>query len=205
MKIIDCLQKNTSKTLPVEISNVGRENLPQFFKDMGFKAGAEIGVEFGYFSESICKAGLKLYAVDPWLIYGNYRSHILQEKYNHVYEDAKKRLAPYDCELIRKFSLDAVKDFEDESLDFVYIDGAHDFKNVTDDISAWSKKVRYGGVICGHDYIRIERVRDIIQVKQAIDAYTLAYKINPWYVLGRKDKLDGEIRDKQRSWMWIKN
>jgi len=203
MKIIDGLQKN-GKILPLEIPNVGREDLPQFFKDLGFKTGAEIGVEQGLFSELICKAGMKLYAIDSWLKYGDCQNHISQEEMDSFYEDTKKRLAPYDCAIIRKFSLDAVKDFKDESLDFVYIDGAHDFQNVTNDIIEWSKKVRKGGVISGHDYIVIERPSDVIHVKWVIDAYTQAYKINPWYVLGRKDNVEGEKRDKQRSWMWIK-
>jgi hypothetical protein len=117
---------------------------------------------------------------------------------------AKERLKPYDCTIIRKTSFDAAKDFSDESLDFVYIDGAHDFKNVTDDINIWSKKVRKGGVISGHDYIAVDRKRDVIEVKQAVDAYVSANKINPWYALGREEEVIGEIRDKQRSWMWIK-
>jgi hypothetical protein len=76
---------------------------------------------------------------------------------------------------------------------------------VTNDIVEWSKKVRKGGVISGHDYIRIERRNDILQVKEAVDAYTKKNEINPWYVLGRKNKLDeNEIRDKQRSWFWFK-
>jgi hypothetical protein len=201
MKIIDFIQKNNNR---IDIPNVGREDLPQFFKDMGFKVGAEIGVERGLFSESICKKGLKLYAIDPWIAYKK-RNHISQNEFDHIYEEAKKRLKSYDCTIIRKTSLDAAKDFEDESLDFVYIDGAHDFKNVTDDINIWSKKIRKGGVISGHDYILIERRNDIVEVKRAVDAYVSKNKINPWYVLGRKEKIDGEIRDKQRSWMWIKS
>jgi hypothetical protein len=205
MKIIDGLQIKSDR-LPIEIPNVGRENLPEFFKDLGFEVGAEIGVEYGYFSESLCKGGLKVYAIDPWMDYGNYRNNRKSQKeMNSWYKETKKRLAPYDCKIIRKFSLTAVKDFEDESLDFVYIDGAHDFENVTNDIVEWSKKVRKGGVISGHDYIRIERRNDILQVKEAVDAYTKKNEINPWYVLGRKNKLDeNEIRDKQRSWFWFK-
>lgn len=200
MKIIDGLQKN-SRTLPIEIPNVGRENLPEFFKDMGFKIGAEIGVERGYFSESLCGAGLKVFAVDPWLSYGGRKN---QEQMDSWCTETAERLAPYDCTIIRKFSLDAAKDFEDDSLDFVYIDGAHDFQNVTNDIVEWSKKVKRGGVISGHDYIMIERPHDVIHVKQVVNAYTRVYKINPWYVLGRRDKIEGEIRDKQRSWFWVK-
>ncbi len=202
MKIIDGLKP---KGTPVEIPDCGRKDLPQFFKDMGFKAGAEIGVEYGFFSESLCKAGLKIYVIDPWLDYEGYRKNrVSQEERDSWYEETKNRLTPYDCQIIRKFSLDAVKDFEDNSLDFVYIDGAHDFQNAANDIVEWSKKVRPGGVISGHDYIKIERPHDVVHVKQVVDAYTQTYKINPWYVLGRKNMIEGEVRDKQRSWFWVK-
>ena len=49
-------------------------------------------------------------------------------------------------------SWDAAKLYEDESLDFVFIDAEHDYKSVTKDIAAWRGKVRKGGLICGHDY-----------------------------------------------------
>ena len=204
MKIIDGLKIKSDK-LPIEIPDVGREDLPKFFKDLGFKVGSEIGVDRGHFSESLCRSGLRVYAIDPWLDYGDYRNRRKKQKeMDSWYESTKEKLAPYNCEIIRKFSLDAVKDFEDGSLDFVYIDGAHDFQNVTNDIVEWSKKVRKGGVISGHDYIIIDRINDIIHVKQVVDAYTRAYKIDPWFILGRKDQREGEIRDKQRSWFWIK-
>jgi len=49
-------------------------------------------------------------------------------------------------------SLEAAKLFVDGSLDLVFIDGAHDGKNVSADIRAWLPKVRKGGIISGHDY-----------------------------------------------------
>jgi hypothetical protein len=38
--------------------------------------------------------------------------------------------------------MDALNDFEDDSLDFVYIDGNHEFPYVAEDLFHWSKKVR---------------------------------------------------------------
>ena len=62
MKIIDGIKL---KGRPAEIPDCGRDDLPQFFVEMGYKVGAEIGVQEGIYAEEICKAGLKLYAVDP--------------------------------------------------------------------------------------------------------------------------------------------
>jgi glycosyltransferase involved in cell wall biosynthesis len=49
--------------------------------------------------------------------------------------------------------MQAVTDFADESLDFVYIDGNHQLKYVVEDIVEWTKKIKKGGIIAGHDYI----------------------------------------------------
>ncbi|WP_263408895.1 class I SAM-dependent methyltransferase [Terriglobus tenax] len=49
-------------------------------------------------------------------------------------------------------STDTAKQFEDGSLDFVYIDACHQYKKVKQDIEAWLPKVKPGGTIAGHDY-----------------------------------------------------
>jgi len=65
--------------------------------------------------------------------------------------------------------------------------------------------VKKGGVIAGHDYFYSQpRVYDAIHVKYVVDAYVKAFGINPWYVIGRKDKREGEVRDRPRSWFWIR-
>ena len=54
---------------------------------------------------------------------------------------------------LRRPSVEAAKGFVDASIDFVFIDAAHDYKNVKADIAAWTPKVKKGGVIAGHDYM----------------------------------------------------
>lgn len=199
--------------MPLELPNFGRNNLAELFYELGFTSGVEIGVEVGAYSEVLCKANpkLKLYAVDAWKPYKTYRDHVDGKKLERFYEEAKTRLAPYKCEVIRAFSMDAVKMFQDESLDFVYIDGNHDFQNVTNDIHEWGKKVRKGGILSGHDFMNYKQDRDRYQhetrihVYHVVPAYATAYNIRPWFSVGAQAKIPGVIRDNPRSWMWVKD
>ena len=196
------------KGRPFEIPNCSRDDLPQFFVEMGFKVGAEIGIYKGEFSEKICKAGLKLYAVDPWRIYKDYGNPRGQTRLDFQYEHTKRLLTPYpNCTIVKKTSMEAVEDFDDESLDFVYIDGNHDFRYIAEDISEWTKKVRKGGIVSGHDYFYVKTGTDKVHwhVAYVLKAYIGAYDIANWYLLGRKDTLEGEKRDKWRSWMFVKH
>ena len=53
---------------------------------------------------------------------------------------------------VQSSSLKAAERFEDKSLDFVYIDAAHDYENVKNDIKAWLPKIKDMGLIAGDDY-----------------------------------------------------
>ena len=155
---------------------------------------------------------MKIYGVDPWLSYRDYFvDQEFSDRQSTIFEAAKEATKKYsNIELIQKKSMDALADFEDESIDFVYIDGHHGFKYVTEDIYGWSRKVKKGGWIIGHDYA-YSRKQDhyrkpyILQVKFVIDAYTKAFNIEKWYVLGAKHTtMENEKRDQYRSWMWQK-
>lgn len=152
-----------------------RKQLAKKFKGVG----AEIGVEQGGFSEIICKVDCvkKLYSIDAWKAYRGYKDHTRQTKLDGFFEIAKKRLEPYNCELIRKFSRDAAREFMDESLDFVYIDANHDYKHVYEDITLWSKKVKKGGIISGHDYVRRKGQREFYSVIPAVNDFVKANQI----------------------------
>jgi hypothetical protein len=53
---------------------------------------------------------------------------------------------------VKLASVEAAKLYDDESLDFVFIDGAHDYANVYADIKAWLPKVKKGKILSGHDW-----------------------------------------------------
>lgn len=52
---------------------------------------------------------------------------------------------------MRFTSQDGSKEFEDNSLDFVYLDGDHSAGEVKKDIDYWLPKVKVGGILGGHD------------------------------------------------------
>jgi predicted O-methyltransferase YrrM len=49
-------------------------------------------------------------------------------------------------------SEEAARDYADSSLDFVYLDAAHDYHSVARDIDAWLPKIKNGGILAGDDY-----------------------------------------------------
>lgn len=189
---------------PIEIMNINRNVMAQTLAELGFKLGAEIGVQQGIHAETLCKynPGLKLYCVDIWEPVFGYKED--EAQHNAYYREALDRLKPYDCTIIRKYSMDAVSDFEDGSLDFVYIDAGHDFKNVAMDIVEWPKKVRSNGIVFGHDFKRHVTPIHHHHVVDVVSAYTYAYQINPWFILGKPGHSDEMYAEGTRSWMFVK-
>lgn len=153
-----------------------RSHVAELFGELKFKVGVEVGTRDGTFAKVLCEKNrdLHLYCVDPWAEYST-RS---QERMDKFYEQAVQTLTPFPCKLIRKPSLEAVKEFLDGELDFVYIDGNHLFDYAIRDIIEWSEKVREGGIVAIHDYDPFVG-NDVIL---AVDAYTRSHKIEPWYV-----------------------
>lgn len=72
--------------------------------------------------------------------------------------------------------------YDDESLDFVFIDAAHDYENVKNDISLWYPKVKEGGVLAGHDYHSNQP-----GVIQAVDEFFDSFTINGESWIHNKD------------------
>lgn len=56
------------------------------------------------------------------------------------------------CITIKEKTIDAAKFIPDKSLDICFIDAAHDYLNVKQDIETYLPKMKDGGIICGHDY-----------------------------------------------------
>lgn len=121
------------------------------------------GVEIGTFKGDFAKIILDswdgtLYMVDPW--------KDLDDDYNHgltdfksggnvCFNDTMNSIDGYEHRafMLRGLSNQLYDLFEDESLDFIYIDGNHKYDYVVEDINLWYPKVKRGGLVMGHDYL----------------------------------------------------
>jgi hypothetical protein len=121
--------------------------------------GVEIGTFKGEFSKEIMEnwSGT-LYMVDVWrpLPYEEYLDISNHGQFeNGVYVDAMDNIKGYENRaiMVRASSEIASDMFEDNSLDFVYIDANHAYDYVVQDINLWYPKIKKGGYLCGHDYL----------------------------------------------------
>lgn len=148
------------------LPHVTRRHFGRLLRRYGCKVGAEIGVLKGEFSERLCSTvpGLRLYCVDPYTPYMDGRSAwgMSQATHDANYQEATTRLSPYSATFILKPSLEASLCIPDSSLDFVYIDGDHSYDAVMLDLIVWSRKVRRGGIVAGHDYMATIRGCDVL-------------------------------------------
>ena len=162
-----------------------RNGLAKMFAEKGFTKGVEVGVCKGTFSKVLCKANpnLELKSVDPYKVM-YYEAHSQQwgeEGTEELFNMATNLLKPYNTEIVRESSLEAVRDFDYESIDFVYIDGAHEFDYVMCDIIEWGRRVKKGGIISGHDYCRTHW-----GVRLAVNTYAEAHKIDVINLTGNR-------------------
>jgi hypothetical protein len=141
------------------------EDIPEIIKGIENPVGVEVGVAEGTTTEYLLQTlpSLRLSGVDSYPVYIDWndtqpdgdanKAEMLRkvdpymERYNHIYEDSD----------------DAVKMFDDESLDFVFIDGLHTYEQVLKDCKNYYPKIKNGGFIIGHDFARIQGVNKAVR------------------------------------------
>lgn len=189
---------------------IGAEDLAKLFAELEFKNGVEIGTDQGEYAELLLKINpnLNLLCVDPWTTEAYEKgfqpeSNEPQEYFDKRYEETKQRLSVFSSRvnIAAVKSMEALEIVRDESKDFVYIDGNHDFLNTTQDIHYWTKKVRSGGIVSGHDFVRYPS-RKFNHVQKVVRAYTQSYHYLPLFLVTPTN--EGMKRDRFRSWFFIK-
>lgn len=176
-----------------------RWDLGDIVENEGMSSGVQLGVERGIFSAQLldrwqsCK---RFVLVDLWAPPYDFQSEVDGRLVNYTnvnIETCKDRRA--SC----------ADKYRGEQFDFIYIDGRHDYKGVSEDLEQWWPLLRPGGIFAGHDYLSAADVPDEIQddwsinydgtvdalgraAKGAVDEFankhslqlTISYKENPW-------------------------
>jgi ASC-1-like (ASCH) protein len=133
----------------------------------GELVGVEVGVCLAHTTEAFAK-GIKnlkkLYAVDNYPTFVDWDGSDWNKDRQDLMKKAAqdKMLAHKDkVEFLHVSSEEFVKTIEDESLDFVFIDGDHSFEAALKDFQNYYPKVKKGGIFGGHD-IQLDSVRNAL-------------------------------------------
>ena len=116
-------------------------------KNINAKRGVEIGVFKGEFTRQLLENwDGTMYMIDPWRPLGekyidvsNHREH------TDAYVQTMENIQGYENRafMLRGLSEELANIFEDDSLDFVYIDGNHAYDYVVQDMKLWWPKCTF--------------------------------------------------------------
>ncbi len=185
----------------IKKKGLNRAGLYRYFASLGFKTGAEIGVQRGrnawVMLENI--PNLKLYLIDPYKDNKDTQRQWGDKLHTKACKIAHNRLDGRNVVFIEKSSIEASVLIPDGSLDFVHIDGDHSYNYVTMDTQIWSRKVRKGGVVSGHDYHFVKSRK--FKVTGAINDFASANGLTIFITDEEAKELPG---DGYASWFWVK-
>lgn len=139
------------------------KTIERFVKENDWKIGVELGVwkgeTFKYLIRNCEK--LTLTGVD---LYAPQEDNIGPEKWtpgenghpwdhDRYYQDMINFCSVFSdrAKIIKDYTTSAANMFDDESIDFVFIDADHGFEGCLRDITAWAPKVKKNGYVIGHD------------------------------------------------------
>lgn len=139
--------------------------------------GAEVGVFKGEFTEQILSfvKPKMIYLIDLWEYDADIHSANFDEKPDMLknYERVKKKFGKMSNVVIKKgYSQQELQQLQDNSLDWIYVDGDHRYEGVKSDLEVAIKKVKKGGIIAGDDYIEkdgwgvVKAVNEFIKTKE---------------------------------------
>ena len=183
--------------------NIFEENrylmLRKIQKEINPKVAVEIGVQKGIYAKEMFKAFLnaQIILIDPWKEFTKEEyldtGNILQGLQDLNLEETKENTNEWKNrrQIIRKESLEIINEINDNSIDFIYLDGNHAYKYVKQELRQFWKKIKKGGYLAGHDYLNMNTYELKIGVKKAVDEFVKDYKL----------KLQTTNEEKWKSWI----
>jgi len=129
------------------LNGYGRHDIIKLLKTKSKIRGIELGVAAGSFSKEMIKTNRFEYYIGVDIYYD--RGHDINE-----YREALKKNGLFsNFHLLRMYFSEALELFEDESFDFIYVDGyAHTGEEEGKTLYDWYPKLKRGGLFAGDDY-----------------------------------------------------
>ena len=158
------------------------DNMVKKFDDAIFvEIGTWKGKSAVYMGEKIQAAqkNIKFYTIDTFDMTES-NDHFGLIDVDDLYDEAAKNINPVNdfVEIIKGNSHEIYDNFKDESIDFLFIDGSHQYEDVKKDLELWFPKMKPNGIISGHDY-------NHAPIKKAIDDFfnsrAMPYTGGCWY------------------------
>jgi predicted O-methyltransferase YrrM len=123
------------------------------------EVGSWLGKSAAFMAVEIENSGkqIEFVCVDPWLDGGpdlRDTKYFKQLGVSQVYDTFLRNVRPvmHRIKAMRMPSVEAARFMQDQSVDFLMLDGDHSYEAVRDDIKAWLPKMKPGGLISGDDF-----------------------------------------------------
>lgn len=145
--------------------------LGELLKNMVNPVVVEIGCSEGHTTEWFLQSNpnLSITSIDPYENYLDWNGRFLNDR-QEFFEKTMRQLSKYGdrFKMIRNYSDNVFNQFEDESLDLLFIDGLHTYEQVLKDSHNYYSKVKTGSIFSGHDYTAIPGVNQAVKEFAAI-------------------------------------
>lgn len=131
------------------------EVLADLMKEFGLLHMVEVGCKEGRTTEWILEnvPDSTVYAIDPMRPVANSAEDYADWDYEAIEQEFRSRTEKYGDRVVldKRTSFRVAAELEAE-FDLVFIDAAHDFESVAQDIDVWYSHLKDGGLMCGHDF-----------------------------------------------------
>lgn len=161
----------------LQFSETDGENLIKLAQSLVYKE-APLFVELGcwagkstsYLADFVKSINGKLIVVDTFL--GSETTKLTEFASNkdikELFINNMNKLGLMDIiEIIQCDTVEASKFINNDSIDYIFIDADHRYKEIKSDINAWLPKCKKGAIICGHDFESFDFEESLIELDYA--------------------------------------
>jgi len=190
------IQKKYNKMYHAMCQIQNRNEIPEFLKNNHLNDKmCELGVRDGMnFDMLLTSKPNLLVGIDAWKndgIPGHNDLFFSGKNLERQYWTAIKRYSNPQicgktrCLIIRDYTVNACKEFQDYFFNYLYIDADHTYEGISQDMKNFWPKVKVGGVFAGHDYVDNSVYGSVVVfgVIRAVDEFIIKHNIKYFHYL----------------------